>query len=305
MQALDVVTGAFGFSGKYISQRLLNMGRGVRTLTNHAPSQHDSRIEAVPLDFSDLPALTRRLEGAKVLYNSYWIRFGRGERTHELAVANSKKLIQAAEAAGVERLVHVSITNPSLESPLPYFSGKAEVEAAIRGSKLSYAILRPAVLFGDEDILINNIAWMLRRLPVFAIPGDGKYRLQPIFVEDLATLAVEQGQQRENAVLNAVGPETFSYDELVRLIREVVRSRSGLVHVAPQLVLMGAAALGWLLRDVVLTQDEIRGLMADLLFVGSEATAPLPAGATKLSTWLRDHATTAGTKYASELARHY
>ena len=87
--------------------------------------------------------------------------------------------------------MHISITNPSLDSPLPYFRGKAILEKEIRASGISHAIVRPTVLFGKEDILINNITYLLRRLPVFAIPGSGDYRLQPIYVEDLAEIAVE------------------------------------------------------------------------------------------------------------------
>jgi NADH dehydrogenase len=309
--SLDVVTGAFGFSGKYITGRLLKLGHRVRTLTNHVPQKYDPRVEVAPLDFSDLKALVSALRGVKVLYNSYWVRFSYRGLTHDVAVANSKKLISAAVEAGVERIVHVSITNPSLDSPLPYFRGKAEVEAAIRASKLSYAILRPAVLFGDEDILINNIAWMLRRLPLFAVPGQGDYGLQPIFVDDLAALAVEYGGRQENVLLDAVGPEIYRYDDLVLLIREVVGSHSRIVRLPPWLVGLASSLLNRLVDDVVLTQEEIRGLMANLLVPNDShkfqpnVNATRPTGMTSLKKWLEGHATTVGTKYASELSRHY
>jgi NADH dehydrogenase len=302
---VDVVTGAFGFSGKYITARLLRMGHRVRTLTNHPSGTWDGRIEVAPLDFSDPQTLVGGVRGAKVLYNSYWVRFAYNHLTHHTAVANTKRLIRAAEEAGIERIVHISITNPSLDSPLPYFRGKAEVEAEICASKLSYAILRPAVLFGDEDILINNIAWMLRRFPLFAIPGKGGYGLQPIFVDDLAALAVEQGQRRDNVVLDAVGPETYSYDELVRSIRDEVGSRSRIVHLPRWLVERAASALGRLVHDVVLTNDEISGLMMNLLVPDRVNGDPLPGGKTSLKVWLKAHASTVGMKYSSELARHY
>jgi uncharacterized protein YbjT (DUF2867 family) len=309
--SLDVVTGAFGFSGKYITGRLLKLGHRVRTLTNHLPPTRDPRVEVAPLDFSNRKALVETLRGARVLYNSYWVRFAYRDLTHDVAAANSKNLIRAAEEAGIERIVHVSITNPSLDSPLPYFRGKAEVEAAIRASKLSYAILRPAVLFGHEDILINNIAWMLRRLPLFAIPGQGDYGLQPIFVDDLAALAVEHGQRRENVVLYAVGPEIFRYDDLVRLIREAVGSHSRIIHLPPWLVRVASSLLNRLVNDVVLTGEEIRGLMANLLVSNGsqwpqpDMNAARPTGMTSLKGWLEAHATTVGIKYASELSRHY
>jgi uncharacterized protein YbjT (DUF2867 family) len=295
---LNVVTGAFGFSGRYITRRLLAMGERVRTLTNHAGCTR--LVEAFPLDFENPRELARSMAGATILYNTYWVRFAYGRVDHKRAVGNAQRLIRAAEEAGVKRVVHISITNPSSDSPLPYFRGKAEVEDVIRSSSLSYAILRPAVVFGTEDILINNIAWLLRHYPVFAIPGRGDYRLQPIFVEDLAELAVAAGHGQENVVMDAVGLESYEYAELVRMIRSVVGSRSKIIPLPPSLVYWASRLVGGLVHDVVLTRDEISGLMANLLVSGQ-----LPTGKTSLRTWLREHAAMIGVKYASELARHY
>lgn len=295
---LSAVTGAFGFTGSYIARRLLAMGERVRTLTNHA--RNGAAFEVAPLDFRDAQGLAQNMEGATVLYNTYWVRFAYGDVDHAKAVNNTRRLIRAAEEAGVKRIVHVSITNPSIDSTLPYFRGKAEVEDLIRSSSLSYAILRPAVAFGQEDILINNITWLLRRFPVFAIPGAGDYGLQPIFVEDLADLAVVAGHDRENIVMDAVGPETYSYADLVRLIRQTIGSQTRIVHLPPVVVWMASRVLGWLTHDVVLTKDEVSGLMANLL-----VSRQPPTGKTSLRAWLKENANTIGTKYASELARHY
>ena len=192
----NVVTGAFGFSGRYIASRLLACGESVLALTNRAPGTPYTRV--APLDFRNPQALAESMRGAKVLYNTYWVRFAYGKISHERAVENSRILVQAGEQAGLERVVHLSVTNPSSNSPLSYFRGKAAVEDIIRSSSLTYAVLRPALIFGREDILINNIAWLLRRSPLFAIPGDGEYGLTPIFVEDLAAFAVENGRGRGN-----------------------------------------------------------------------------------------------------------
>lgn len=299
---LHVVTGALGYSGKYIARLLLERGQRVRTLTGHPdrPNPFGDRIEVARLDFGDPAALAANLRGAAVLYNTYWVRFDRGEATFDRAVANTRVLVRAAAEAGVERLVHVSITNPAADSPLPYFRGKAVVEQLIRESGLTYAILRPTVLFGEEDILINNIAWMLRRLPVFGVFGRGDYRLQPVFVGDLAELAVELAQQRQNTVVDAVGPETFTFDELIRLIRQRVGSRAPIIHVPPWVALAATRITGWLVGDVVLTRDEIAGLMANLLVSDQPALC-----STRLSQWVEAHADTLGRAYASEVQRHY
>jgi uncharacterized protein YbjT (DUF2867 family) len=299
---LNVVTGAFGFTGKHIAARLLSTGERVRTLTGHSGKTvtWSDQVEAVPLAFHDARALVRSLGGATTLFNTYWVRFARDGVTHAEAVKNTEVLIRAAAEAGVGKIVHVSVTKAAVDSPLTYFRGKAEVEAMIRNSGLRYAILRPAVVFGEEDILINNIAWLLRRFPLFAIPGDGQYRVQPIFVEDLAALAVESATRAENVVLDAVGPETYSYDELVAMIRSAVGSEARVVHVRASMMGLMARLVGHLVNDVVLTKQEIEGLMADLL-VSSQP----PTGATRLSAWLAEHAGAIGQSYASELARHY
>lgn len=301
-QPLHIVTGAFGFSGRHIAERLLRNGVRIRTLTNHPDDSSPLRrcLEVAPLDFTQPSLLVESMRGAAVLYNTYWVRFAHASVDHESAVENTRLLIRAAEKAGVQRIVHISITNPSTTSPLSYFHGKAAVEELIRQSTLSYAILRPAVLFGDGGILINNIAWLLRRFPFFAVPGNGDCSLQPIFVEDLAALAVERGASREDCVLDAVGPETYRYEDLVRLISDTIGSRSRIVHLPPSLVTLASRVLSHLVHDVVLTREEVSGLMANLL-----VSKQPPTGKTSLRAWLQNHAQTIGLKYSSELDRHY
>lgn len=299
---LHVVTGAFGYTGRYITSLLLERGCRVRTLTGHPnrPHRFGDAVQAVPFDFEAPEKLTASLRGTAALYNTYWVRFERGGMTFERAVANTRTLIRAATEAGIRRFVHISVSNPSEDSPLPYFRGKAIVERALIESGLSYAILRPTVLFGKEDILINNIAWMLRRLPVFGVFGSGEYRLQPAYVGDVAALAVEQADRLENAVVDAVGAEIYAFEELVRLVRSAIGSRAIIAHVPPALALAASRMIGWLMRDVLITRDEVSGLMANLLVSSQPPTCP-----TRFSQWLREHADQVGIRYASELKRHY
>jgi NADH dehydrogenase len=299
---LNIVTGAFGYTGKRITRRLLEMGKQVKTLTGHPdrPNPFNGQVKAMPFNFEQPDELARSLEGATTLYNTYWIRFSHGQMTFERAVANTKTLIKAAGEAGVRRMVHVSITNPTQDSPLPYFSGKATLEKAIMDSGLSYAIIRPTVLYSTEDILVNNIAWLLRRFPVFAVPGKGDYRLQPIYVEDMAEIATNAGQQKDNLVIDAVGPEIFTFDEMVRLIADKIGSRARIMHFNPGLALFLSRILGLMVNDVMLTRDEVDGLMSNLLISDKP-----PTGQTRLSDWLDENADRVGSKYASELGKHY
>ncbi len=297
---IHIVTGAFGFSGKYIARRLLNEGHEVRTLTDsfNRDNPFAGRIQAFPYNFDDPPALIDSLRGAAVLYNNYWVRFNYGNFSYAQAVENSQRMLDAAKKAGIGRIVHISITNPSLDSPYEYFRGKARLEEAVKDSGMSYAILRPAVLFGKEDILINNIAWFLRRFPVFGVFGSGNYRLQPVFVDDLAELATEQGRKTENVIINAIGPETFTYRELIKEIGRAIGKPRPIVSIPPHQGYFLGRLVGFLQQDVTITHDEIHGLMDDLLFTDSR-----PTGKTKLTDWLRENASTVGRRYTSELRR--
>lgn len=302
MSQVDAVTGAFSYSGAVIARDLMARGHQVRTLTGHpgrAPA--DTLIDIQPLDFSDERELVASLTGVHTLYNTYWVRFPHGSVTHDVAVANSRVLFAAAAAARVQRVVHVSITHASADSPDPYFRGKAAVEQALADSGVpSYAIARPAVLFGGDGVLLNNIAWLLRHLPVFAIGGRGDYRLRPIYVDDLAALCVELGARTDNTTVDAVGPESVTFRQLVQTIRAAVGSRSVIVPVPGALIPVLAGVLDVLLRDTLLTADEYSSMAAGLADSAEPAT-----GTTVLTEWIAEHGDELGRHYVNELERHY
>ena len=273
----------------------------MRTITGHpGRAPQGTTIDVRPLDFDDHLGLVASLSGATTLYNTYWVRFGRRSVDHELAVANSRTLFHAAKQAGVQRIVHVSITHPSSTSPFPYFRGKALVERALAESGVSYAIVRPAILFGGDGVLLNNIAWLLRRLPVFAIGGRGDYRIRGIHVDDLADLCLTKAAEEHDSVTDAVGPERPTFTELVREIRSTVDSHARLVHVPGATVPFVARVLGLALHDVLLTADEYRAMAAGL----ADTDGP-PTGPTALSVWLAEHGESLGLRYANELERHF
>jgi len=297
---VHVVTGAFGFSGRYITSRLIQKGIHVRTLTGKSPSfsPFNGVVKAFPLNFGYPAQLAESLKGAEVLYNTYWVRFNHARFNHSEAVENTLKLFEAAESAGIKRIVHISITNPSEDSPFEYFRGKATLEKALMQTGISYAILRPAVIFGKEDILINNIAWFLRRSPVFGVFGDGEYRIQPIYVDDLAKLAVEQGEHTDNVIIDAIGPETFTYRTLVREIGRSIGVKRKIVSVSPAIGYLAGLLVGKIARDITITREEIGGLMSDLLYTESS-----PVGSTKLTEWMNENSQTLGAHYSNELKR--
>jgi uncharacterized protein YbjT (DUF2867 family) len=294
---LFVVTGAFGNTGRYITAALLRRGVNVRTLTGHPhrTNPFGDQVEVAPFSFDNPDALARNLEGAEAVLNTYWIRFPRGPLTFNRATENVKALIDAAKRVGASRFVHISITSANPDSTLPYFRGKGEIEQYLMRSGLSYGILRPAIIFGPKDILLNNIAWMLRRFPLFTIPGDGNYRVQPVFVEDLAQLAVEMVQDHRDLTMDAVAPEIFTFNRLVALLARTIASKARIIHVSPSVQLILAGIFSRFTRDVTLTRDEIRGLMSDLLVSKS-----VPTAATRLTEWLAQNGEVLGTSYRSE-----
>jgi NADH dehydrogenase len=297
-----VITGALSYTGKYTTRLLLERGYNIRTLTFHPqrPNPFAGRMEVLPYRFDDPGKLTESLRGACALINTYWVRFPHGGSSFEDAVRNTRVLIRAAKDAGVRRMVHVSIANPSLDSPLGYYRGKAQLEEAVRDSGLSYAIVRPTVIFGLEDILINNIAWFLRRFPVFGIPGDGRYQVRPIHVEDMARVLADLAEGDSNQTRDAVGPESFAFEEMVRLIAAQIGRPANLVSLPALASHAFTTVAGWFMGDVILTWEEYKGLTGNLL--ASDAPS---AGETRLSEWLATNRENVGRRYASEVGRHF
>jgi nucleoside-diphosphate-sugar epimerase len=300
---LDLVTGAFSYSGSRIAERLLDSGRGVRTFTFHPGRAHrlQAQVQTLPYRFDDPVALARSLEGVTTVYNTYWVRFDHGSTTFANAIANSRTLFHAARRAGVERIVHISIANPSIESPLPYYRGKALVERALAEVGIPYTVVRPTWIFGGErDVLANNIAWILRRIPIFALPGSGRYPVQPVHIDDLARICQQAAQADGDVIVDAAGPETVSFEELVEAVRRAVGTRAPIVHLPPAVMSAASWALGLLVGDVVLTSDEISGLTSGLL-----VSHDPPLGEIGFSQWVANHGNSIGRSYANELQRHF
>src|SRR5438477_11932939 len=266
-RAFDVVTGAFSFTGRFIARRLAALDRPIKTLTNHPQraGAEDIKAKIAPLQFADRPALVESLRGADVLYNTYWVRFVHGRVRFGDAVANTRILLGAARDAGVRKVVHISVSNPAEDSALDYYAGKARAERAVRESGLAWAIIRPTLIFGQGDILINNIAWLLRRLPIFGVPGRGDYRLQPVAGEDVAEIATWAAEQTDNVIVDAAGPDTVYYSEMVESIAIAVGRHPRFVYMSLRTSLPAAKLIGRIVKDEVLNQPELEGLMQELL----------------------------------------
>ena len=298
---MHVVTGAFGYTGRWIAHHLLEKGVQVRTLTNAVgrDDPFDGRVEVHPLDFDDHAALVESLRGAEVLYNTYWVRYNHRRRNfeHGIAVENSKHLFKAAVEAGVERIVHFSVAHPHKAPDWTYFCGKVAVEKHLNDSEYCFAILRPTVLFGGHrNVLINNIAWMLRKFPIFGVFGMGNYPIQPVHVKDVARVAVEQGESRENVTIDVTGPETFRYKEYIGVMAKSMSLRRIILPMPPFIGWLFGKFLGLLLQDLVITRAEIKGLRRGLM-----ASDEDPLGQLKFSEWIAEHGKDFGKRYQNDL----
>lgn len=298
----DAVTGATSYTGRFIAERLVARGRRVIDLTRdpHTPHPLGELAVSAGLDFDDPDRLSRTLDGVDTLYNTFWIRFERGPITYRWAVERIEVLIAAAHRAGVRRIVHLSVINAAPDAPTAYFRAKAAVEESLAGSGIQYGIVRPTVTFGPGDILVNNLAWTLRRLPVFGIPGDGRYPIQPVHIDDIADLAITVGSMDEPVTVDAAGPDTFTFNEFVALVRDAIGARSRILHLPAWGALAGARLIGLVVRDVVLTRDEVTELQSRLM-----VSAKPPTGTVRLADWLTEQGDSLGREWASELDRHF
>jgi uncharacterized protein YbjT (DUF2867 family) len=296
---VDAVTGGFSYSGSAIVAELARRGGTVRTLTNH-PRPGGRGLDVHPLDLLDEDALRRSLMGVDTLYNTYWVRFPHGDVTFDTAIRGSATLFRAAADAGVRRIVHVSITSADVSSPYAYFRGKGLVEEHLKTCGVSYAIVRPAILFGGDGVLINNIAWLMRRSPVTLVGGRGNYRIRGIHIDDLARLMTNLGEQDTDTTVDAVGPESLTFRELLGHIRRSIGSKTQIVPVPGAVFPAVTWALGRALRDTLLTREEYLAMAAGMADSDAPAT-----GETELTEWIRQNAQTLGRTYAHELRRHY
>ena len=299
---MNVVTGSFGYIGKYITKELLERGQEVKTITTHPakPNPFGDKVKAASYHFNDPEKLTAYLSGSETLFNTYWVRFNYRDWSFDQALENTRILFNCAVNAGVKKVVQISVTNPVENDELPYYRGKAQQEELLKETGLDYAIIRPTLVFGKEDILVNNIAWTIRNFPVVPIFGSGTYRVQPVFVEDLARIVVDLALSAGSQVTDAVGPENYTYEEFLRLIARELNRKIAFVAIPPTLGIALGKLIGLVKGDVLLTKDELQGLMRNKL-----TSTQKPLGTTLFSEWLTKNKENLGREYTSELKRHF
>ncbi len=318
------ITGALSYSGRYLAASLLSKGHDVVNLSRRgvpiapeplsAPQARALGTHRVRLDFNDVDAMARSLEGCDVLFSTYWVRFAdRGESPHSIAAANCARLWEAAKRAGVRKIVMASHTRTSVDSPFPYIAGKAKAEAALRDSGVNYAIVRPCGIFGDtaaESILKDNAAWVLRRSPLFLLAGDGSHRFQPVHVRDIAALMEELGTSLETSgeEVDACGPDAPTSLELFTKLRDASGGMARIAAAGPLLSTATITALtkpiDWVTGDTLLDADDL-DLLTSGLTVADVPDDPRIRERRSLFDWIEAQGRDLGRSYVSSVERYY
>ena len=294
-----VITGAFSYTGAAVSQELLRRGYSIHSLTNRQPLQKDNAISSAPLRF-ERDYLKGELGGANTFVNTYWVRLPYAGQSFASAVKNSKMLIDAAVSAGVKRIIQVSVSNAEDGKNLGYYAGKAEVDAYVRQCGIPFTIVRPTFIVGQADVLTNNIAWLLRRFPIFLIPGNTSHRLQPILLDDAAHIIADAVEYQGNQEVDAAGPDIMSFAEYVELVANGCNLKRPMIRVPEGLSLGFLQAIQPLLQDIILTREELLGLKQELLISHKP-----PLGKDSVAKWLQVHGDKLGHQYTNDIYRHF
>lgn len=290
-----VITGAFSYTGAAVANELLRRKYDVRTLTNRS----SDKIPSAPLKF-EREHLESQLHGVETFINTYWIRLPYGGQTFDTAVDNSRMLIDAAKNAGVKRFVHISVSNAEKGTNLGYYRGKDQVERYLRESGLPYSIVKPTLIVGPGDVLTNNIAWFLRKLPFFAVPGGGHYRIQPVMLSEVARITADAAEASGNVEVDAAGQEILSFRAYVKMIARACKKRRWVFGAPTWMALPALRLVGLFLRDIILTREEVLGLKQELLVTSSS-----PLGKESVMDWLVENGQNLGRNYANDLNRHF
>jgi NADH dehydrogenase len=274
---LVTVFGGSGFVGRHTVRALARAGWRIRVAVRHPnrafflrPLGSVGQIDIIKCDITDPDQVARALHGANAAVNLCGILFQGGQTFEDVQADGAANIAQAASAAGVGALVHVSALGADTESPSEYAVTKAEGEEAVREAFPKAVILRPSIIFGPEDSFFNKFAALARFTPALPLIGGGRTRFQPVFVGDVAQAILAGLSRQDGRTYELGGPTVYSFKELLQLILRETGRRRILVPLPFGLAMLQAAFLQ-ILPKPLLTIDQVRLLKKDNVV---SATAP-------------------------------
>ena len=300
---LITVFGGTGFLGRRIVRHLLDHGFQVRTASRHpervgSAFRPDVGLETRTADILDEPSVAAALFDAYGAVNAVSLYVEHGRVTFDAVhVEAAARVARLARASGVERLIHISGIGADPASPVPYIAARGRGEIAVRQGFPGAVIIRPAVMFGANDVFLTTVARLLRILPLYPMFGRGETKLQPVYVEDVAEgiARVLSGTERSFASYGFGGARLYTYKELVRTIADRIGARPRLVPLP--FALWRILALGAeFLPGSPLTRNQIALMRCDNIpSADCPGLSSLGITLTEIDTFLP-----AGTKYSRD-----
>ncbi|HXR24984.1 MAG TPA: NAD(P)H-binding protein [Candidatus Binataceae bacterium] len=269
------IAGGSGFIGRAIVRRLAAIpGLTVRVLTRDPVKARvrlaaEGKVDFVSADVNDPARLATVIAGADTIINA--VQFdgypiekpSRGLTFNRVDYGGTVSLIAATKAAGVPNFIYISGAAADERSPNPAFRAKGRAERALRDAGLAFTILRPSLVYGPEDRVVNGLAKAIRMMPVMVVPGSGQQKLRPLLVDDLAAcVALAIGGRGRNGIYEVGGPDPMTFDELVRLVMEITGHKRPIIHV-PENLLLVAGAVAEKLPGALFSRDAVAFLVAD------------------------------------------
>jgi uncharacterized protein YbjT (DUF2867 family) len=266
-QGMNRVTvfGGTGFVGRRIVRQLSDSGATVRVASRHPARAAGDNVEQIVADARDEHSVEAAVVGADGVVNaiSLYVEHG-GDTFHSVHVEAAARIARAARRARAKRFVQLSGIGADPASPSPYIRNRGEGEAAVQAAFPGAVVIRPAVMFGADDAFLTTILGLLRSLPAYPLFGDGRTRLQPVYVGDVAaaTAQVLRQTQRPYPIYELAGPRVYSYEELLRTIARTAELRPVLVRM-PFAFWGAAAGLAELLPHPPFTRNQVELMQID------------------------------------------
>jgi uncharacterized protein YbjT (DUF2867 family) len=268
------IAGGSGFIGRAIVRRLLSDSATRVRLMSRDPDAARRRFSADSLEFvhADVNApdsLRPALAGADAIVNC--VQFDgfpvenprRGLTFERVDYGGTVALLEAARSAAVKRFIYISGAAADPASSHPGFRAKGRAESAVRESGLEFTIFRPSLVYGPEDKVVNRMAEALRYAPIFAVPGTGRQKLQPVLVDDLAAcVALALDGRGRNATFEVGGPELMTFDDLIRIVMQITGRHRPIIHI-PETLMRAAGAIGEKLPRPLFSRDAVTFVTAD------------------------------------------
>lgn len=272
-----LVTGGTGFVGRHLIRRLTEEGHSIRCLVRQSSKKVDLLkefdLEIVNGDVTDLDSVKRAAEGCDAVYSLVGLLYEpRGYTFDSVHAGGVRNIVEACRASGIKRLLHISALGTSPEAKSRYHRTKLTGEEVIKESGLDYTVFRPSVIFGEDDSFVNLFAPMIRLSPVIGIIGDGGYRMQPVYIEDLITCMVKSlnDEKTYEHVYEIGGGEALTFNEIIDSIASAMGKKRLKLQI-PVTIARPMARLMELLPRPPLTIDQLIMLLSDNICDNREA----------------------------------